>query len=69
MNENALTIIGFVALLIDNIMVRVKVSSIKKKMDFYTFLVFVAMSDEEEVENLKVENVEFERMDESKNGQ
>lgn len=63
MNENALTIIGFVALLIDNIMVRVKVSSIKKKMDFYTFLVFVAMSDEEEVENLKVENVKFERMD------
>lgn len=32
-------------------------------MDFYTFLVFVAMSDEEEVENLKVENVKFERMD------
>lgn len=63
MNENALIIIGFVALLIDNIMVRVKVSSIKKKMDFYTFLVFVAMSDEEEVENLKVENVKFERMD------
>lgn len=62
MNENALIIIGFVALLIDNIMVRVKVSSIKRKMNFYTFLVLSFMSDEEE-ENLKVENVKFERMD------
>lgn len=62
MNENTLIIIGFVALLIDNIMVRVKVSSIKRKMNFYTFLVLSFMSDEEE-ENLKVENVKFERMD------
>lgn len=61
MNENALIIIGFVALLIDNLMVRVKVSSIKRKMNFYTFLVLSFMSDEEE--NLKVENVKFERMD------
>lgn len=62
MNEHTLIIIGFVALLIDNIMVRVKVSSIKRKMNFYTFLVLSFMSDEEE-ENLKVENVKFERMD------
>ena len=62
MNEYVLIIIGFVALLIDNIMVRVKVSSIKRKMNFYTFLVLSFMSDEEE-ENLKVENVKFERMD------
>lgn len=55
-------IIGFVALLIDNIMVRVKVSSIKRKMNFYTFLVLSFMRDEEE-ENLKVENVKFERID------
>ena len=61
MNEHTLIIIGFVALLIDNIMVRVKVSSIKRKMNFYTFLVLSFMSDEEE--NLKVENVKFERMD------
>lgn len=61
MNENALIIIGFVALLIDNITLRAKVSSIKRKMDFYTFLVLNYMSDEEE--NLKVENVKFERMD------
>lgn len=61
MNEYTLIIIGFVALLIDNIMVRVKVSSIKRKMNFYTFLVLSFMSDEEE--NLKVENVKFERMD------
>lgn len=61
MNEHTLIIIGFVAFLIDNIMVRVKVSSIKREMDFYTFLVFASMSDEEE--NLKVENVKFERMD------
>lgn len=54
--------IGFVALLIDNLTLRAKVSSIKRKMDFYTFLVLNYMSDEEE-ENLKVENVEFERMD------
>lgn len=62
MNENALIIIGFVALLIDNLTLRVKVSSIKRKINFYTFLVLSFMSDEEE-ENLKVENVEFERMD------
>lgn len=62
MNENTLIIIGFVALLIDNLTLRAKVSSIKRKMDFYTFLVLNYMSDEEE-ENLKVENVEFERMD------
>lgn len=62
MNENAFIIIGFVALLIDNLTLRAKVSSIKRKMDFYTFLVLNYMSDEEE-ENLKVENVEFERMD------
>ena len=62
MNEHTLIIIGFVALLIDNIMVRVNVSSIKRKMNFYTFLVLSFMSDEEE-ENLKVENVKFERMD------
>lgn len=62
MNEHTLIIIGFVALLIDNIMVRVKVSSIKRKMNFYTFLVLSFMSDEEE-ENLKVENVKFERID------
>lgn len=37
MNENALIIIGFVALLIDNIMVRVKVSSIKKRWTFIRF--------------------------------
>ena len=61
MNEHTLIIIGFVALLIDNIMVRVKVSSIKRKMNFYTFLVLSFMSNEEE--NLKVENVKFERMD------
>lgn len=62
MNEHTLIIIGFVALMIDNIMVMVKVSSIKRKMNFYTFLVLSFMSDEEE-ENLKVENVKFERMD------
>lgn len=61
MNEHTFIIIGFVALLIDNIMVRVKVSSIKRKMNFYTFLALSFMSDEEE--NLKVENVKFERMD------
>lgn len=49
-------------MLIDNLTLRAKVSSIKRKMDFYTFLVLNYMSDEEE-ENLKVENVEFERMD------
>ncbi len=62
MNENALIIIGFVALLIDNLTLRVKVSSIKRKINFYTFLVLSFMSYEEE-ENLKVENVKFERMD------
>lgn len=62
MNENVLIIIGFVALLIDNLTLRVKVSSIKRKINFYTFLVLSFMSDEEE-ENLKVENVKFERMD------
>lgn len=61
MNENALIIIGFVALLIDNLTLRIKVSSIKRKINFYTFLVLSFMSDEEE--NLKVENVKFERMD------
>lgn len=62
MNENVLIIIGFLALLIDNLTLRVKVSSIKRKINFYTFLVLSFMSDEEE-ENLKVENVKFERMD------
>lgn len=65
MNEYVLIIIGFVALLIDNIMVRAKVSSIKRNMDYCAFLIsLLAMSDEEEVENLKVENVKFERMTE-----
>ena len=48
MNEYTLIIIGFVALLIDNLTLRVKVSSIKRKMNFYTFLVLSFMSDEEE---------------------
>lgn len=63
MNENALIIIGFVALLIDNITLRAKVSSIKKNVGYCIFMIsLLSMSDEEE-ENLKVENVEFERMD------
>lgn len=63
MNEHTLIIIGFVALLIDNLTLRAKVSSIKKNVGYCIFMISLLSMGDEEEENLKVENVKFERMD------